>query len=52
MAYDEARYPSPFDFIPERFLDAEGNLNQDTVSFAFGFGRRSACLGYAQGALS
>ncbi|KAH0833179.1 cytochrome P450 [Lanmaoa asiatica] len=44
MTHDEARYPSPFDFLPERFLDAEGNLNQDTVGFAFGFGRR-ICVG-------
>lgn len=40
MTHDEARYPRPFDFDPERFLDTEGNLIQDTVGYAFGFGRR------------
>lgn len=45
MTHDEARYPNPFDFVPERFLDAEGDLNQDDVDYAFGFGRRLACLG-------
>ena len=43
MTHDEARYPNPFNFDPERFLDAEGNLTQDTVGYAFGFGRRLAC---------
>ncbi|KAF8558122.1 cytochrome P450 [Imleria badia] len=44
MTHDEAKYPNPFDFDPERFLDADENLNQDTVGYAFGFGRR-ICVG-------
>ncbi|KAF9223624.1 cytochrome P450 [Gyrodon lividus] len=44
MAHNEEKYPKPFDFIPERFLDTDGNLNDDTVGFAFGFGRR-ICVG-------
>jgi len=44
IAHDETRYPKPFDFVPERFLDAEGNLNEDNVGFTFGFGRR-ICVG-------
>lgn len=50
MTHDKSRYPSPFDFIPERFLDAQGDLNEDTIGFAFGFGRRLTCLvfGFAE----
>ncbi|TCD67847.1 hypothetical protein EIP91_011909 [Steccherinum ochraceum] len=36
-------YPDPDDFKPERFLDAEGNINpdvRDPRTIAFGFGRR------------
>jgi len=51
MTHDAARYPSPFDFDPERFLDAGGNLNQDTVGYAFGFGRRLVYIGLAEWAL-
>lgn len=40
MSRNEQKYPNPSQFSPERFLDAEGNLNDDTVDMAFGFGRR------------
>ena len=44
MSRDETRYPNAEQFIPERFLDAEGMLTGDSVDFVFGFGRR-ACPG-------
>lgn len=37
---NEAKYPNPEEFKPERFFDTDGKLNDDTVSFAFGAGRR------------
>jgi len=41
IAQDERRYSSPAFFKPERFYNADGKtLNEDTVSYAFGFGRR------------
>ncbi|KAG2111960.1 cytochrome P450, partial [Suillus discolor] len=44
MSQNEQKYPNPSQFSPERFLDADGNLNDDTVNMAFGFGRR-ICVG-------
>ncbi|KAF9223824.1 cytochrome P450 [Gyrodon lividus] len=44
IAHDEAKYPDPFIFNPSRFFDKTGRLNEDTVSYAFGFGRR-ICVG-------
>ncbi|KAG1872155.1 cytochrome P450 [Suillus subluteus] len=44
MSKDEVKYPNPDDFKPERFFIANGQLNNDTVDFAFGFGRR-VCVG-------
>ncbi|KAG2362788.1 cytochrome P450 [Suillus spraguei] len=44
MTRNEEKYPNPSQFSPERFLDADGNLNDDTVNMAFGFGRR-ICVG-------
>ncbi|KAG2035024.1 cytochrome P450 [Suillus americanus] len=44
MAQDEAKYPNPDVFRPERFFTANGQLNDDTVDFIFGFGRR-VCVG-------
>ncbi|KAM6494491.1 Cytochrome P450 [Amanita muscaria] len=41
---DEARYHDPELFMPERFFNADGTLNQDTVGYVFGFGRR-ICVG-------
>ncbi|KIL66911.1 hypothetical protein M378DRAFT_355031 [Amanita muscaria Koide BX008] len=34
------KYPGPDSFNPERFLNPDGTLNDDTVNYAFGFGRR------------
>lgn len=44
MSKDEVKYPDPYDFKPERFFVADGQLNGDTVDFIFGFGRR-VCVG-------
>jgi hypothetical protein len=44
MSRDEAQYKNPNDFNPDRFFTADGQLNDDTVSFPFGFGRR-VCIG-------
>ncbi|KAH7913465.1 cytochrome P450 [Hygrophoropsis aurantiaca] len=40
MSRDKTRYPKASEFIPDRFLDANGGLTDETVSFAWGFGRR------------
>ena len=42
MTHDENIYPDPFTFKPERFLSADGRLNDDSRVLAYGFGRRSA----------
>ncbi|KAF4621051.1 hypothetical protein D9613_001199 [Agrocybe pediades] len=44
MSHDENRYPDPFTFKPERFLDESGKLNGDDRILAYGFGRR-ICVG-------
>ncbi|KAH7913805.1 cytochrome P450 [Hygrophoropsis aurantiaca] len=44
MTHDETMYPNPFEFQPERFLTADGELTDDTVNVVFGFGRR-VCVG-------
>ncbi|KAF9232016.1 cytochrome P450 [Melanogaster broomeanus] len=45
ISRDEARYPNAEQFIPERFLNADGTLTDDDPSkFIFGFGRR-ICAG-------
>ncbi|KAF8908536.1 cytochrome P450 [Gymnopilus junonius] len=44
MTRDESIYPEPLQFKPERFLDANGNLNDDGRVLAYGFGRR-ICVG-------
>ncbi|KAH7905769.1 cytochrome P450 [Hygrophoropsis aurantiaca] len=42
MARNEAVYPQATEFIPERFLDASGQLlNAEASTTAFGFGRRT-----------
>ncbi|KAJ8583483.1 cytochrome P450 [Rhizopogon salebrosus TDB-379] len=40
MCHNEAKYPNPSEFNPERFLNADGTLTDDTVSVVWGFGRR------------
>jgi hypothetical protein len=40
MTHDEERYPRPNEFIPERFLNERGGLNDDNTILAYGFGRR------------
>ncbi|KAJ7671882.1 cytochrome P450 [Mycena rosella] len=44
ILHDEAVYPSPLEFIPERYLQEEkgvaDGLNPDPRRFAFGYGRR------------
>ncbi|KAH7930182.1 cytochrome P450 [Leucogyrophana mollusca] len=44
MTRNAAKYGNPEEFLPERFLDADGELTDDTASFTFGFGRR-VCVG-------
>ncbi|KAF9023685.1 cytochrome P450 [Hymenopellis radicata] len=44
VLHDPALYPDPFEFIPDRYLNAAGNgedgINPDPRKFAFGYGRR------------
>ncbi|KAH7913596.1 cytochrome P450 [Hygrophoropsis aurantiaca] len=40
MSRDETKYPDASEFKPERFFNGEGELNDDTVVYSFGFGRR------------
>ncbi|KAH6884051.1 cytochrome P450 [Coprinopsis sp. MPI-PUGE-AT-0042] len=43
MLSNEQDYPNPQEFIPERFLDAEGDMSKvvrDPATVVFGFGRR------------
>ena len=40
ISHDENKYPNPEVFMPERFLRRDGTLNEDKVSWIFGFGRR------------
>ncbi|OAX33816.1 cytochrome P450 [Rhizopogon vinicolor AM-OR11-026] len=44
MTRDEQKYPNPDEFKPERFLHEDGSLTSDTMSLAFGWGRRM-CVG-------
>jgi hypothetical protein len=46
MTHNEEKYPNPSQFLPERFLDDDGNLNEDTVGIVFGFGRRFVTIVY------
>jgi len=41
MTRDETKYPSADEFKPERFLHEDGSLTSDTMSLAFGWGRRA-----------
>jgi len=40
MTRDETKYPNPDEFRPERFIHEDGSLTSDTMSLAFGWGRR------------
>ncbi|KAF8817039.1 cytochrome P450 [Phlegmacium glaucopus] len=40
MTRNEDKYPNPDTFMPERFIDEHGNLNDDDMMIVFGFGRR------------
>ncbi|EIW84464.1 cytochrome P450 [Coniophora puteana RWD-64-598 SS2] len=40
MSQNPEKYPSPSSFKPERFLDGKGGLTDDSLTYAFGFGRR------------
>ncbi|KAF8161644.1 cytochrome P450 [Crassisporium funariophilum] len=44
MTHDETVYSEPYEFKPERFFDASGELNSDDRVLAYGFGRR-VCVG-------
>ncbi|KAG0700293.1 cytochrome P450 [Suillus ampliporus] len=40
MCHDEEKYPNASEFNPDRFLNPDGTLTNDTVSVVWGFGRR------------
>ena len=40
MTHDERVYERPDEFIPERFINPDGSLNDDSTMLTFGFGRR------------
>lgn len=40
MCHNEDKYTNPSEFNPDRFLNLDGTLTDDTVSFVWGFGRR------------
>ena len=44
MTRDEDVYQDADSFRPERFLKADGTLNDDTMDYAFGLGRRYVAL--------
>ncbi|KAM6494886.1 hypothetical protein JOM56_009509 [Amanita muscaria] len=37
---DATKYPDPERLMPERFVNTDRTLNDDTVGYRFGFGRR------------
>ncbi|KAK7037756.1 cytochrome p450 [Paramarasmius palmivorus] len=44
MTHDERVYADPYQFNPERYFNANGELNKDSTVLGFGFGRR-VCVG-------
>jgi cytochrome P450 len=40
MSRDSEKYKDPEVFNPDRFFNENGDLNDDDVSYTFGFGRR------------
>ncbi|KAH7908439.1 cytochrome P450 [Hygrophoropsis aurantiaca] len=44
MSRNESKYPRASEFVPERWLTADGGLIDDTPDYTFGFGRRF-CVG-------
>jgi len=40
MCHNEKKYQNASEFNPDRFLNLDGTLTDDTVSFVWGFGRR------------
>ncbi|KAF5315299.1 hypothetical protein D9619_007187 [Psilocybe cf. subviscida] len=40
ISRNEEKYKDPESFNPNRFFDADGNLNDDDSNYIFGFGRR------------
>jgi len=40
MTRDESIYPQPESFLPERFINEDGQLNDNDLILTFGFGRR------------
>ncbi|OAX36943.1 cytochrome P450 [Rhizopogon vinicolor AM-OR11-026] len=40
MCRNEEKYPNASEFNPDRFLNSDGTLTDDTVSMVWGFGRR------------
>ena len=40
MTHNEEKYPSSNQFIPERFLNEQGELDDNSAVLAYGFGRR------------
>ncbi|KAL0573231.1 cytochrome p450 [Marasmius crinis-equi] len=49
MTRDERRYVDAGAFRPERFIDADGKLNDDDTVLAFGFGRRQVIPSLEEG---
>ena len=44
MDRDERRHENPNDFFPDRYMNPDGTLNEDSRSLVFGFGRRCVTL--------
>jgi len=40
MTHDESIYPEPHLFMPERYLDSNGKVKDDSRILSYGFGRR------------